>query len=343
MKKLIFQILLFLMLLFGLYLTASSQTQYANLFKGNIVRIADSLNLKGDYSYFGTNGILMDFRVTSGGRFLYRMNGSTDLLDFDRDNDYWTFYKGMLVNGDVDITGTFKINGVAIASSAIDTNKYFSIYRLDTSKYFNAYRLDTTKIIYTAQQNGYTLFDSTYNGRYITSGDLFMNDGGNIVWRTTPQMSISGQINEIIGTAHKFNYYTQSGTQIAYIDSAVGIHTNYNMDIDGNLIVDGWTTNGSGGIGIKEKLVKFRVNDTTNKTYSYPHGLTNYRNIVSYNVLMFNDSTAVRRWIPPGYSLSTALTFTNYFIDSTNCSIFIPNASLNLINDSVYFYIKYHQ
>lgn len=320
------------MLLFGLYLTATSQTINANLFKGNIVRIADSLNLKGDYSYFGTNGILMDFRVTSGGRFLYRMNGSTDLLDFDRDNDYWTFYKGMLVNGDVDITGTFKINGVAIASSAIDTNKYFSIYRLDT-----------TKIIYTAQQNGYTLFDSTYNGRLITNGDLFMNDGGNIVWRTTPQMSISGQINEIIGTAHKFNYYTQFGTQIVYMDSSVGIHTNYNMDIDGNLIVDGWTTNGNGGTPIKEKLVKFKIGSSTNATYTTTHSITPYTAIVSYNVLVFNDSSAVRRWIPPGYSLSSALTYTNYFVDSTVCSIFIPTASVNLLNDTCFFYIKYHQ
>lgn len=343
MIKIIFKILLILTLLFGLYLTATSQTINANLFKGNIVRIADSLNLKGDYSYFGTNGILMDFRVTSGGRFLYRMNGSTDLLDFDRDNDYWTFYKGMLVNGDIDITGTFKINGVAIASSAIDTNKYFSIYRLDTSKYFNAYRLDTTKIIYTAQQNGYTLFDSTYNGRLITNGDLFMNDGGNIVWRTIPQMSISGQINEIIGTAHKFNYYTQYGTQLAYIDSTTGIYTPRNIDADGNLTIDGWTTNGSGGTPIKEKLVKFKIGSSSNATYTTAHSISPYTAIVSYNVLVFNDSTAVRRWIPPGYSLSSALTYTNYFVDSTVCSIFIPTASVNLLNDTCFFYIKYHQ
>ncbi|MBL8008111.1 MAG: hypothetical protein JNJ56_11310 [Ignavibacteria bacterium] len=343
MIKIIFKILLLLTLLFGLYLTATSQTINANLFKGNIVRIADSLNLKGDYSYFGTNGILMDFRVTSGGRFLYRMNGSTDLLDFDRDNDYWTFYKGMLVNGDIDITGTFKINGVAIASSAIDTNKYFSIYRLDTSKYFNAYRLDTTKIIYTAQQNGYTLFDSIYNGRLITNGDLFMVDGGNIVWRTTPQMSISGQVNEIIGTAHKFNYYTQYGTQLAYIDSTTGIYTPRNIDADGNLTIDGWTRNGSSAPSLKEVLVRFRIGDTTNKTYTYPHGITPYTAIISYQVLVFNDSTAVRRWIPPGYSLSSTLTYTNYFVDSTVCSIFIPTGSVNLMHDTCFFYIKYHQ
>lgn len=266
--------------------------------------------------------------------------GSSRLTD---STTYITTNRPFMVNGNLNFTGTLLQNGSAYSSSGIDTNLYFNKNRLDTSKYFNLYRLDTTKILYTDQQNGYSLFDSTYQNRIITGGDLFMSDGGNIIWRTTPPLSISGQINEIIGTADKFNYYSTHGTQLAYIDSATGIFTGRNIDADGNLTVDGWTRNGSGAPSLKELLVKFRIGDTTNKTYTYPHGITPYTAIVSYQVLVFNDSTAVRRWIPPGYSLSSTLTFTNYFVDSTVCSIFIPTGSVNLMHDTCFFYIKYHQ
>ena len=113
--------------------------------------------------------------------------GSSRLTD---STSYITTNRPFMVNGNLNFTGTLLQNGSAYSSSGIDTNSYFNKYRLDTSKYFNPYRLDTAKILFTDQQNGYALFDSTYNGRLITNGDLFMNDGGNIVWRTTPQLSI---------------------------------------------------------------------------------------------------------------------------------------------------------
>lgn len=145
-----------------------------NTFQGGDIRFSQDLGTSLNFYY--DNDL--------GGIFL-KKNGSTSLMEFDEnDGMYWQFHYPVTVTGDVDITGTYKINGTPIAGSAIDTNHYYSIYRLDTANIF--YRRDTTKLGYLAKSQTWTGSNTfsglTYTGTIETgnttvTGDLTVSTG----------------------------------------------------------------------------------------------------------------------------------------------------------------------
>lgn len=246
---------------------------------------------------------------------------------FTDSTGYITTNRPFMVNGNLNFTGTLLQNGAAYSSSGVDTSK----------------------VVFENQANTFTkynIFDSIRATRMVISGDgFYMPDATGFTWRTSPAMSIIAQINEIVFNAHKFSYYTQSGTRISEVDSTTGIYCSRGMDIDGNANVDGnvtiggFTTFGGSGGTFKTKLIKGKLGSGTNQNYTFAHGLT-FKDITDFSVVIRNDSAvggAIKFAKPQSW-------FTNYSyyanLDSLNLNITLPAAS-NFISDSMFCTITY--
>lgn len=251
---------------------------------------------------------------------------------------YITTNRPFMVNGNLNFTGSLLQNGAAYSSSGIDTSKYYNIYRLDTSKIGFENQANTfTK---------YNTFDSLISTRIIISGDgFYLPDATGITWRTSPQMSITAQINELVFKTHKYSYFTEYGWRISEVDSTTGIYCSRGMDIDGNANVDGnvtiggFTTLGTSGGAFKQKLIKGKTGTGTNTNYQFAHGL-DFKTIVDFSVIMRNDSTVggIQKFAKPNSYYGN---YTYYvYLDSLNLNVTLPAAS-NYISDSMFCTITY--
>lgn len=208
---------IFLIFLIFISSIGYTQTYNANLFKGNIFRISDSLNVKTPYSFWGINGHIFDLRLGSAGRFLFRMNGTTDLLDYDYDNGYWTSYKSWLVNGDVNITGSYKVNGVALSTGGGDA--------------FLGNRQTFTKR---------NLFSDTVR----TEGLLEINSDAKMIGQWKSNLDFIGGVRSI-GSADNNDFLFQRNGNEALRLGASDISTTLNITTLGDMTTSGLTTTGN--------------------------------------------------------------------------------------------------
>lgn len=232
MKK-IFLILFLLVSSIG-----SAQTYNANLFKGNIFRISDSLNVRGAYSYWGTNGHVFNLNLSTLGRFLFKMNGTTDLLDYDYDNGYWTSYKSWLVNGDMNITGSYKVNGVVTGGGDAYLSNRQTFTKRNTFDSLNVTKIVSDLPFYKASntwlwtKDNYKLFLGANNDTAI---EIATNNSVRFYESINVDNSVNaGEVNSSNGIT------TLSGTVTGYDLAAT--HDGYignDLDVLGNISIGG--------------------------------------------------------------------------------------------------------
>lgn len=257
-------------------LTTANTFTNTNTFQGGEVRFSQDFGTSLNFYY--DNDL--------GGIFL-KKNGSTSLMEFDEnDGMYWQFHYPITVTGDVDITGTYKINGTPIASSAIDTNKYHSIYRLDTANLF--YRRDTTKLGYLAKSQTWTGSNTfsglTYTGTIETgnttvTGDLTVSTG-------------SSDLQDLAVT------YLKQGADATYVATKL---------VRGKITaVGGYLTMAHGLVDYKKIIgMQFTLlRDTTGTTDRVFHLGYNAAVPMSTGTILTADTTNIRYYISPN---STAL------------------------------------
>lgn len=247
-----------------------------NTFQGGEVRFSQDFGTSLNFYY--DNDL--------GGIFL-KKNGSTSLMEFDEnDGMYWQFHYPITVTGDVDITGTYKINGTPIASTAIDTNKYYSIYRLDTANLF--YRRDTTKLGYLAKSQTWTGSNTfsglTYTGTIETgnttvTGDLTVSTG-------------SSDLQDLAVT------YLKQGADATYV--ATKIVKGKITSVGGYLVMPHGLLDYKKIIGMQFTLLR----DTTGTTDRVFHLGYNAAVPMSTGTILTADTTNIRYYISPN---STAL------------------------------------
>ena len=157
---------------------------------------------------------------------------------------------------------------------------------------------------------------------FDVSGTITFNYGSMIQEDAIDQLST-------YANTHKFK--TEYGTEIASIDSANGL-TSY---------LPGYSNNGRGLLKTKvfsQSLSGF----TPGSTLAIAHGISTIRNIMTYEIRFYDDSSSA--WYPTNYSGSTGLNTGNvYTVDATNLNWFCPGASGNWKNagDTVRWVIKY--
>ena len=131
------------------------------------------------------------------------------------------------------------------------------------------------------------------------------------------------------GGQHIFT--TKTGTELATIDSTSGVLS----------YLPGYSDNGRGLL--KTKVLQSTCGATTPGTgLTINHGITNYRNIVSWDVYVYDDSAGFL--IPPGYTGSTAQNpGLSFVITSSLVSWFMPAAAGNLKNagDTIRWVLRY--
>jgi len=179
---------------------------------------------------------------------------------------------------------------------------------------------------------------------------VYLPDATSFIWRTTPQISISAQINELIFTSYKTSFYTQYGTRIAEVDSTNGVYCAMNMDVDGSLNVDGRAVlNGYNKIGNNSPAMKFKLvrgKITAVGTYvNMAHGLTDFKKIIGFNYTLLRDTTdAQRKVLGHGANITTQTNMgVIVYADTTNVAVWVPVASTGLIDDSVRVLITYEE
>ena len=123
--------------------------------------------------------------------------------------------------------------------------------------------------------------------------------------------------------------YTGSGTNLFSLDSANGMITT----------LAGTRNRGT----LRTKVLQSTLGGTTPGYYlNIAHGVSSYRNIMSWDVSVYEDSIGV--WLCPGYNRTVGLAPGTVFeITSTNASWYVPPTSGNLKNsgDSIRWIIRY--
>ena len=178
------------------------------------------------------------------------------------------------------------------------------------------------------QVNGVlTSTDTIRTSGILRTTELQMTGASPMIYWTTYGMNIDG----LDYNANDHLFQTESGTAIASVDSANGL-TSY---------LPGYSNNGRGLLKTKvfsQSLSGF----TPGSTLAIAHGISTIRNIMTYEIRFYDDSSSA--WYPTNYSGSTGLNTGNvYTVDATNLNWFCPGASGNWKNagDTVRWVIKY--
>jgi hypothetical protein len=151
-----------------------------------------------------------------------------------------------------------------------------------------------------------------------------------ILW-TTYGMNIDGGIDVLAYNSNAHSFNTEYGTVAMYADTVSGLQS----------YLPGYSNNGRGLV--KTKVLQSTLGGTTPGNYlTIAHGITNYRNIISYDMMVYEDS--IGTWLQVGYNRSPGLTLGSVIeINATNCSWYINATAGNLKNagDTVRWSIRY--
>ena len=289
-------------------------------------RINGNLNVTGNYY---KNGVLF---TGGGGSVISASDESDGILDEVTGLDF--VGNTFRATGD---TGT----GLLTLTATMDTNNYYSRYRLDTS--------DIALLSQSADFAGDVTAAQFQTLGSIVGDELTINSTSSLTGLVTVlngiQISDATKVivnssNDILykvttGGAHKFQ--TAGGTVLAKVDSSNAFSSRIaGMD---NL----W--NGTSLIG--QKLIR-GVAPTGNSTVTFAHGLTDGK-IIGANIWLRHDTTATsvyhtaRNWyVHPNSTYDATLTYYAGY-DSLYCWARFPATATATRGDSLYFLLTYIQ
>lgn len=285
-------------------------------------RINGDLNVTGNYY---KNGIL--FSGGSGTPIVVSNEGTEVESEMSSINFVGNIFTAASSSGDVTLT------------SNVDTNNYFSRYRLDTSNLamlneaasfagdISGANISTTGTLSAADINISNVADvwtlsvgstATFIAGGITLADatkVIINSGNDILYKVST------------GGAHKFQ--TAGGTILAKVDSSRGLAQR----------IEGINSFWGGATMIYEKLVALKVGNS-NSTTTAAHGL-NHNNILGWKCEIRDDTTNTH--VSPGTWFSPWVFYAK--IDSLTVTVTVPASpsGTSVANDSAFFLIRYFQ
>lgn len=175
-------------------------------------------NLRTDFGN-GTSGILNFTVANDAGGIFFKKNNSTDVLKWDEtDGPYWQVLSGMTVAGDLDITGTYKVNGTPISSGGGDA--YLNNRQTFTKR--NVFT-DTLKV------NGITLLDSAKVTGTLNAGYL-RGSGEDITDLSADNITV-GNLTDAVLSANIVKYSSFDTAYVSFLNQQ-NTFTKYNLFSD---------------------------------------------------------------------------------------------------------------
>ncbi len=245
-----------------------------------------------------------------GGVF-FKKNGSTSLMEFDEnDGMYWQMLYPLDVTGDINISGSYKINGVPISSGGGDV--FLSLpNHFTTSNTF-----DDSIIAQTGQIENVTT--DIVNTLDLNMTGQLTNMGGNTTLSTLETYG-AVNLNDVVNIAEK---------------------TTINADLE----INGFSKIGQDATYVATKLVRGYIS-SAGAFVTMAHGLADYKKITGLQFTLLRDTTGTTdRILSLGYNASTPLSVGFVLsADTTNIRYYVSNTSTALIGDSVRVRITYEK
>lgn len=305
----------------------------------------------GEIKFDQDAGTVLNFEYDNDlGGIFFRKNSATALMEFDEaDGMYWQMLYPLDVTGDMNISGSYKINGVPISSGGGDV--FLSL----PNHFTNSNTWDDSIIAQTGQVENVTVTDILkVTGDVIT--DLNFLKGDTTWIHTIDNNVLSFGVNNDtsfnINTDNSVRFYesidvdnTISSNEInaTTITNIFGQTTLSNTLINDDLEISGYTKIGQDATYVATKLVRGYISATGYLTM--PHGLLDYKQIRDLQFTLLRDTTGTtERVYGLGFNGSTQLAVGLILTaDTTNIRYYVSPTSTALIGDSVRVLITYQK
>lgn len=302
-------------------------------------------------------GTILNFEYDNDlGGIFFRKNTSTALMEFDEsDGMYWQMLYPLDVTGDVNISGSYKVNGVPISTGGGDAylnlpNHFTTSNTWDDSIIAQTGQLEIATISDILKVTGDVATDLNFakgSNTWLKTTDNYklylganndtaieVNTGNNV--RIHENLDVDGVVN--------VSEINASNT----ISNSSGITILYDLTVNNNTDVQDITTaylkQGADATYVATKTVRGKIT-TAGAFLNMPHGLTDYKKIRSMQFTLLRDTTgSTNRVFCLGYNASTQLsTGTVLTADTTNIIYYVPANSTALIDDSVRVLLTYEK
>ncbi len=289
-------------------------------------RINGNLNVTGNYY---KNGVLF---TGGGGSVISGSDESNGILDEVTGLDF--VGNTFSATGD---TGT----GLLTLTSTMDTNDYYSRYRLDTSDIaLLSQSADFAGYVAAAQleTNGAIIGDElVINSTSLLSGLVTVQNGIQIADATKVIINSGNDILYKVTTGGAHKLQTIGGTVLAKVDSSNAFSSR----------IAGMNNLWNGTSLIAQKLVR-GVSPTGNSTVTFAHGITDGK-VIGASIWLRHDTiatsayhTAPNWYVHPNSTYDATLTYYAGF-DSLYCWARFPATATATRGDSLYFLLSYIQ
>lgn len=185
---------------------------------------------------------------------------------------------------------------------------------------------------------------------YISTNRAFRINGALQLYDTVLFKSYNSHITEgnnlLRYSTNSHIWLTKSGTALMSLDSSPGLQVSSitassSSNFNDNVIITGFTQTGNNSLPVKTKLVKVYISTSVGWNTA-AHSITNYRNILTWDFAIRDDSTG--KFLPSGYNATPGMaTGTLNEIDATNCRYYWSGTAGNIKTDTAYFWITYKE
>jgi len=304
-----------------------------------------------------------------GGVF-FKKNGSTSLMEFDEnDGMYWQMLYPLDVTGDINISGSYKINGVPISSGGGDVflslpNHFTTSNTFDDSIIAQTGQIENVTITDILKVNGDVITDlnflkgdttwiHTIDNNVLSFGannDTALNVNTDNSVRFYESIDVDNSVNTLdlnmTGQLTNMGGNTTLSTLETY--GAVNLNDVVNIaektTINADLEINGFSKIGQDATYVATKLVRGYIS-SAGAFVTMAHGLADYKKITGLQFTLLRDTTGTTdRILSLGYNASTPLSVGFVLsADTTNIRYYVSNTSTALIGDSVRVRITYEK
>jgi len=304
-----------------------------------------------------------------GGVF-FKKNGSTSLMEFDEnDGMYWQMLYPLDVTGDINISGSYKINGVPISSGGGDVflslpNHFTTSNTFDDSIIAQTGQIENVTITDILKVNGDVITDlnfskgdttwiKTIDNNVLSFGannDTALNVNTDNSVRFYESIDVDNSVNTLdlnmTGQLTNMGGNTTLSTLETY--GAVNLNDVVNIaektTINADLEINGFSKIGQDATYVATKLVRGYIS-SAGAFVTMAHGLADYKKITGLQFTLLRDTTGTTdRILSLGYNASTPLSVGFVLsADTTNIRYYVSNTSTALIGDSVRVRITYEK
>lgn len=311
----------------------------------------------GEVKFDQDFGTVLNFEYDNDlGGIFFRKNSSTALMEFDEsDGMYWQMLYPLDVTGDLNISGSYKINGVPISTGGGDAylnlpNHFTTSNTWDDSIIAQTGQVENATVSDILRVTGDVATDLNFAKgsntwlKTIDNYKLFLGANNDTAIEVSTGNDVRVHENLDVDGIVNVSEINASNT----ISNSSGITMLYDLTVNNTTDVQELSSTyikqGVDATYVATKTVKGKIT-ATNAYVNMPHGLVNYKKIIGLQLTILRDTTGTtNKVLSMGYNMATPMNVgSNLSADTTNVIYYVLLTSTALIDDSVKVLITYEK